>query len=70
MCTEGCQCINCENEVSPAVESDKLSVIALEEGVQSSGNLYPNEDEDEFAEFAATCATESDTIISMVHQDD
>ena len=45
-CTEGCQCINCDNEVSPAVESDKLSVIALEEGVQSRGNPYPNEDEE------------------------
>ena len=38
-----------------------LSVIALEEEVQSSGNSYVYEDEeDEFAEFvfAATCATE------------
>ena len=66
---EGYQCINCENEVSPAVECDKLSVIALEEEVQSSGNPYPNEDEDEFAEFvfAATCATDSERNISMVH---
>ena len=67
-CIEGCQCINCENEISPAVESDELSVIALEEEVQSRGNSYLNEDEeDEFAEFvfAATCATDSETNISM-----
>ena len=72
-CTEGCQCINCDNEVSPAEESDELSVIALEEEVQSSGNSYLNEDEeDEFAEFvfAATCTTDSETNISLDHQDD
>ena len=71
-CTEGCQCINCDNEISPA-ESDELSVIALEEEVQSCGNSYLYEDEeDEFAEFvfAATCATDSETNISMDHQDD
>ena len=63
----------CENEVSPAVKSDELSVIALEEKVPSSGNSYLYEDEeDEFAEFvfAATCATDSETNISMDHQDD
>ena len=74
-CTEGCQCINHENEVSTTVESDKLSVIALEEEVQSCGNSYLYEDkEDEFAEFvfAATCATDSETNtpVSMDHQDD
>ena len=72
-CTGGCQCINCDNEVSPAEESDELSVIALEEEVQSSGNSYLNEDEeDEFAEFvfAATCTTDSETNISLDHQDD
>ena len=56
-----------------AVESDELLVVALEEEVQSSGNSYLNEDEeDEFAEFvfAATCATDSETNISMDHQDD
>ena len=63
---------SCENEVSPAAESDELSVIALEEEVQSSGDSYLYEDEDEFAAFvfAATCATDSETNISMDHQDD
>ena len=71
-CTEGCQCINCKNEVSTTVESDELSVIALEAEVQSCGNSHLYEDEDEFAEFvlAATCATDSETNISMDHQDD
>ena len=71
--TEGCQCINCENEVSPAVESDELSVIALEEEVQSSGNSYLYEDEEHWLDrvslsgciSALVCAT---TVVQLAGQ--
>ena len=69
-CTEGCQCINCENEVSPAVQSDKLSVIALEEEVRSSGICMKMKKMSLLSLFAATCATDSEPNISMDHQDD
>ena len=67
-CTEGCQCINCENQDSQEGESDELASIALEEELHSSGNVHLNEDEeDEFAEFvfAASCDTESETNIHI-----
>ena len=61
----GYQCINCENEVSTTVESDELSVIALEEEVQSSGNLHLYEDEEDEFVLASTCATDSETNIHL-----
>ena len=67
-CTEGCQCINCENQDSQEGESDELASVALEEELHSSGNVHLNEDEeDEFAEFvfAASCDTESETNIHI-----
>ena len=63
-CTEGCQCTNCENQVSPREERDELPVIALEEEVHSSGHM-DLEERDEFAEFvfAATFDTDSESNI-------
>ena len=63
-CTEGCQCTNCENQVSPREERDELAVIALEEEVHSSGHM-DLEERDEFAEFvfAATFDTDSESNI-------
>ena len=53
-----CQCINCENQISPGRESDDLTIIALEKGVQSS--QYTDLEDEEFAEFVFAATFDSD----------
>ena len=56
-CTEGCLCINCENQALPSQDREDLADVALEEAVHS--NIHVNldeEDADEFAEFVFAAA--------------
>lgn len=56
-CTEGCLCINCENQALLSQDREDLADIALEEAVHSN-NILDEEDEDEFAEFVFAAAFE------------
>ena len=59
-CTEGCQCVNCKNQVTAVEEREDLVYVALEETLLTGINRNSDE-EDDFAEYVFAAAFDLNT---------
>ena len=55
ICTEGCQCVNSQNQVTTVEEREDMVHVALEETILTSTNNRDSDEEDEFAEYVFAC---------------
>ena len=60
-CSEGCQCTNCQNTVSPSCDREDLAEIILEEQVENNTAIN-EEDEEEFAKYVFAAAFDDTEI--------
>ena len=58
--TEGCQCVNCKNQVTAVEEREDLVYVALEETLLTGTNRNSDE-EDDFAEYVFAAAFDLNT---------